>query len=95
PTTTSPPRNPRSQPKSEVSTEPGAVHFLLCVWNAFFCLEVFGILVVVWVLRGGGLIGYLFREHLHWLVAVSAVGWLGMPCSSGRGTGWRLGGILC
>ncbi|MCR0989045.1 hypothetical protein ACFY7N_11975 [Streptomyces albidoflavus] len=69
--------------------------FLLCVWNAFFCLEVFGILVVVWVLRGGGLIGYLFREHLHWLVAVSAVGWLGMPCSSGRGTGWRLGGILC
>ncbi|WTD05366.1 hypothetical protein OH717_23720 [Streptomyces albidoflavus] len=51
--------------------------FLLWVWHAFFCLEFFGTLVVVWVLRGGGLIGYLLRGHLHWLVAVTAAGWLG------------------
>ncbi|MFD4987863.1 hypothetical protein [Streptomyces sp. NPDC058374] len=51
--------------------------FLLWFWNAFLCLGFVGTLVVVGALRGGGLIGDLLRGHLHWLVAVTVVGWVG------------------
>ncbi|WP_159030122.1 hypothetical protein [Kitasatospora albolonga] len=50
---------------------------LLWIWKAFVAAEFAGTAISILVMREIGLVAYLLRGNLHWLVLAAALGWLG------------------